>query len=160
MKEVEKIIKEAGKENEDVFHISVENEPYMRLVIEGIGRSPDGRKLVSVAHYGEQNGDLMRDPDVVFLVDERLKGSPGYTDGWFPVSIRNDYLGSYREAIIWRDGQMLSNRREMRDIKSFSRSWNRNLRLQGFAKAATKKASKRELDKMEEFASEALAINA
>ena len=41
--------------------------------------SPEtGRPQVSVAHYGEQNGDLMRDPDLVCEV---------YPDGrWVPVS--------------------------------------------------------------------------
>ncbi|MFO0776513.1 MAG: hypothetical protein U0223_02775, partial [Nitrospira sp.] len=39
---------------------------YMPLSIEEIGSSGDGHRLVSLCHYGEQNGDLMRDPDIVF----------------------------------------------------------------------------------------------
>ena len=42
-------------------HTKVENKPYMALCVEVIGDD-----LVSVAHYGEQNGDLMKDPDMVF----------------------------------------------------------------------------------------------
>ena len=42
--------------------IRVESEGFMDLHIECIGESPhgEGMVLVSVAHYGEQNGDLMR----------------------------------------------------------------------------------------------------
>ncbi len=144
MKEIEKIMKATGNETKSTFHIKVENEPYLPLTIEGIGRSPDGRRLVSVCHYQEQNGDLMRNPDVVFLVDEKMKGlTHGCKDGWFPVSIRNDFLGTYRESIVWDKENMSTDRREMKDIKSFSNVWNRNIKAQGFAVAA-EKAAKRE----------------
>jgi hypothetical protein len=58
----------------------------MRLVIEHSGTVPRGGKMVSVAHYG----DLTRDPEVVFEV---AAGT------WHPVSIQQDYVGSYREAV-------------------------------------------------------------
>lgn len=38
----------------------------MSLSVEDIGKSADGNRLVSICHYGEQNGDLMRDPEMVF----------------------------------------------------------------------------------------------
>src|SRR5262249_513506 len=70
---------------------------FMRLVIEHIGTGPRGGELVSVAHYGEQAGDLMRDPEIVFEV---AAGS------WHPVSIQQDYVGSYREAgFVGEDGE-------------------------------------------------------
>ena len=144
MKEIAKIIKEAGHENSEFFHIEISNGSYMDLTIEGIGKSPDGRQMVSVAHYYEQNSDLMRDPEMTFLVDERLSCTPGFADGWFPVSVQMDGIGYYRVAIKWdENGQMVSNRREMRDEKSFARTWNSNIRHQGFAKAfkASKKAA-------------------
>ncbi len=140
MKNIERIIKKAGHENDDVFSIRIENGSYMALCIEGIGRSPDGRKLISVAHYGEQNGDAMRDPDIVFLVDPALKGlTHGYKDAWFPVSYRNDYMGKLDEAMIWdADGNLRTSRRMMKSIKSFSNTWNRNIAAQGFIEAARK----------------------
>lgn len=43
---------------------------YMDLCIEALGYNDhEGRPVYSVAHYGEQNGDLMRDPDVTMGVD-------------------------------------------------------------------------------------------
>jgi hypothetical protein len=49
---------------------SIDNEPWMRLVIEVLPeRGPDGHVVVSVAHYGEQNSDPMRDPEILFEVE-------------------------------------------------------------------------------------------
>ena len=50
-------------------HRKIDNAPgsFMAVSIEIIGRSGLG-PLMSVAHYYEQNSDLMRDPDVVFLI--------------------------------------------------------------------------------------------
>lgn len=39
---------------------------FMPLSVEAIGRSGDGSRRVSLCHYGEQNGDMMRDPDMGF----------------------------------------------------------------------------------------------
>ena len=51
---------------------------YMDLCIEALGYNDhEGRPVYSVAHYGEQNGDLMRDPDVTMGVDRE----PGYEKG-------------------------------------------------------------------------------
>ena len=46
----------------------------MRLAIEPIGSGPRGGELVSVAHYDDQAGDLMRDPEIDFKV---VAGRPG-----------------------------------------------------------------------------------
>ena len=44
------------------FHLKIENPPWQDLVIEDIQqRGPNGFLTISVAHYGKQNGDLMRD---------------------------------------------------------------------------------------------------
>jgi hypothetical protein len=38
----------------------------LRLCVELVGRGPNGAPLVSVAHYYEQNGDLVADPEMTF----------------------------------------------------------------------------------------------
>ena len=59
------------------FCLSIVNEPYMRLVIEDIQiPGPDGYPTLSVAHYGEQNGDAMRDPEMLFELVETLRPDP------------------------------------------------------------------------------------
>ncbi len=60
----------------------------MALVIEGMDESgPMGLPAISVAHYGEQNGDLMRDPEMCFKLG--LAGGPHLN----PFYFRNDYMG-------------------------------------------------------------------
>lgn len=44
------------------------NGTFMAACVEIIGRTAVG-PLVSIAHYFTQNGDAMRDPDIVFWVD-------------------------------------------------------------------------------------------
>src|SRR5258707_7327800 len=58
------------------FHIKIEHGSYMPLVIEDIEEpGPAGYPTISVAHYGEQNGDLMRDPEMCFELIELPDGS-------------------------------------------------------------------------------------
>jgi hypothetical protein len=106
----------------------LESPGFMRLVIEHIGAGPRGGELVSVAHYGEQNGDPMRDPEIVFEV---MAGT------WNPVSIQQDYMGSFREAVfVGEDGKVSLRPALVRDIAAFARVWDHNLKLQGFVEAA------------------------
>src|SRR5260370_8137823 len=87
MKTVFEIIEEEGGLTNGEC-ISVENEPWMRLVIEVLPeRGPDGHIVVSVAHYGEQNGDTMRDPEMLFEVVEEVGREPEF----WPFYFRNDY---------------------------------------------------------------------
>jgi hypothetical protein len=129
MRNVQKIIDtRGGLEALKRQPIRLEVPGFMRLVIEHVGTGPRGGELVSVAHYGESNGDLMRDPEIVFEV----------SDGqWQPVSIQQDYLGSYREAVfVGADGKVYVRPAEVCDIAVFARVWDRNLKHQGFVGAA------------------------
>ncbi len=102
---------------------------YMPLSVEEIGSSGDGYRLVSLCHYGEQNGDLMRDPDIVFLFHNAPDGAAAE-----PVSFRNDYLGIVQEVYRYdetgrRTHVVLSLKQ---DLKDFARAWLATLRDQGF----------------------------
>ncbi len=49
------------------LYLKIDNAPNMESVIEAVDESgPMGLPALSVAHYGEQNGDLMRDPEMCF----------------------------------------------------------------------------------------------
>ena len=102
---------------------------YMPLSVEEIGVSQDGRRLVSLCHYGEQNGDLMRDPDIVFLFYNLPEGVAAE-----PVSFRNDYLGLSQEVYRYdetgRRTHVVSSMKQ--DLKEFARVWFVTLRDQGF----------------------------
>lgn len=102
---------------------------YMPLSVEEIGSSGDGYRLVSLCHYGEQNGDLMRDPDIVFLFHNVPDGPAAE-----PVSYRNDYLGIVQDVYQYdeagRRTHVLPTLKH--DLTEFAESWFANLKDQGF----------------------------
>lgn len=132
MKTVQKIIdQKGGLEDLKTRYIKILNAPYMPLVIEYVGEGPRSLPMVSVAHYFEQQGDLMRDPEIVFEV------TPG--GAWEPVSIQQDPVGSYQEAVFRdKDGRLMARPGLIRELKSFARMWDRNIKEQGFPEAAGK----------------------
>jgi hypothetical protein len=154
MKNVAKIIMQAGglqglcvvEEDGNVSRnetarsaIKVKSEGFMDLCIECIGASPHGEGLVqiSVCHYGEQNGDLMRDPDMVFDVNPSDDAQLGWCSGnWRPVSFRNDYVGVYQEAMSVDDGKVMVRPRLVKELKAFANIWDKNIKQQGFLAAA------------------------
>lgn len=112
--------------------IRIESEGFMKLVIERIGLGPRNLPMVSVAHYYTQNGDAMRDPEMVFEVDGA---------NFWPVCFVQDNLGLYQEAVFKNDeGATMVRPRLIKQLQSFARNWNKNLREQGFLKAAKAKA--------------------
>lgn len=96
------------------FHLKIQNSSWMPLVIERHGDE------ISVAHYGELNGDLIRDPELTFRLD------------WTPTSITQDPVGRYAEVFPIADGQQMVRPRLLRELKSFASLWARNLKEQGF----------------------------
>ena len=99
-------------------------------VIMPIGYGDDSRdeiELVSVAHYYEQNGDLMRDPEMVF---KRVR-DPLYNDQslFFPISFQQDNLGLLNESVRFTPDEKSSRwntsyRRAMqRDQAVFASEW-------------------------------------
>jgi len=93
---------------------TVEVDGYENLTIEKIG---DDR--VSVGHYHTYRGDLMSDPEVVFVVD---------SGDWRPVRFTQHPLAhDHDESGL--------------DLDEFLSTWNKNLRNQGFIDAATQRMS-------------------
>ena len=99
------------------------SDTFMPLVVERVSVTHIG-ELWSFAHYGEQNGDLMRDPDV-----ELLRFPSGK---WTPSNIRNDYLHSNRPGLEFNaEGDITGfYPRAQKDIAAFLGPWFRNVRLQ------------------------------
>ncbi len=136
MKSVEEQIVEAtgGWERLRQRPLKIEVEGYMPLHVEIIGRGPGGATLLSVMHTYVQNGDVMRDPDV------EVEVVPGSDVEWLPVSYRQDGLGIFQEAVSTEGGVVRYNRRLVADLKRFLKTWDRNIRDQGFIGAARRQA--------------------
>jgi hypothetical protein len=101
-------------------YLRLEMPGYQRLVIEAIGL-----RCISVAHYFEQNGDLVADPDVVFFT--------GY-EAWVPIEI-TQALGVYRRYAVLDDTSRTLVRIDLRGqaaLAAFTEQWAQNLRDQGW----------------------------
>jgi hypothetical protein len=79
---------------------------------------------VSVCHYGKQEGDLMADPEMVFIVIPSI----GYE---VPSYFKNDYVGLEQFAIFEKNGKWLKNPALIKDLKNFTKTWIKNLQFQG-----------------------------
>ena len=99
-----------------------ENDSFMAVVVECIGLHAKGR-VFSVAHYGEQNGDLMRDPDVTFLVGENGKVHP--------LTFRNDYFGAEEVAVeLHADGKLRVDEQVLYVLVDFCNGWMKSINEQ------------------------------
>ena len=108
------------------WRIGAPGGAYMPLCVECIGETRFGKseplKLWSFAHYYEQEGDAMRDPDVIMM------DAPG---GLYPVGFRQDSLGIDNEAVVYNDGNISGVKVKMQaDITSFCNDWAQNLKHQ------------------------------
>ena len=116
------------------FHVVIENGSYQPLVIEAWD-SPiagEGRRI-SVAHYFEQEGDLVPDPEVEIR-----------DDGW-PIEL-SQVWGYTQVTVYQEDGTLLFAAESKRDVLHFlDDTWAPNLRAQRFIEAARKLAQPAEV---------------
>jgi hypothetical protein len=135
MQTVLRILERAGGYRPTLY-LKIENPPYMALVIEAVPEpGPLGLPALSVAHYGEQNGDLMRDPEMCFELAER--GGTLALDAYY---FRNDYMGSEQWSRNLVRGKYVALPELHRQHELFAADWDNALRLQGFAAAFTDSA--------------------
>lgn len=113
---------------------------FMAVHIEKLRETEQGT-LFSVAHYYEQNGDLMRDPDMEFLkvgVD------------FYPVYFRQDGGGAREtEAAVYdSDGKIESyDLKVQAKLASFADQWMRNIKEQQNLKKGDESEKHRDEDR-------------
>jgi len=79
-------------------------------------------KIYAMAHYYQQNGDLVPDPDMTFI---QLVDTP---DVIYPASMTNTF--GYKEG-IWNDnGKWVMDVKEQADQTSFANMWLKNINEQ------------------------------
>lgn len=109
-------------------HREIDNAPgtFMAVHIEHTGDCSMG-PMFSVAHYYEQNGDLMKDPDMVFI---RADGEI------YPIEFQQDPVICQR-AVQWDGRGKISgfNLKLQRDLARFTAKWMHNIRHQQKLKA-------------------------
>ena len=131
MQTILRILERAGGYR-PALYLKIENPPYMALVIEATPEpGPLGAASISVAHCGEQNGDLMRDPEMCF----ELAKLPLCGLSLSAYYYRNDYVG-VEQYSRYRDGSnyvCVPGLHEQHG--TFAQQWDRNLREQKFLEA-------------------------
>ncbi len=101
---------------------------YMDLVVERLTPT-----RASLTHYGKQNGDLMKDPDMEIELDPARR--------WVrPMTYQNDYAGVFHSL-----DDVQSPRLE-RDLAEFFATWLKNLDEQGFGRPSAEEAARRKAE--------------
>lgn len=93
---------------------------FMPVHVEHLQRTPLG-SIYSVAHYYEQHGDLIADPDMTFLRTTAAE--------WIPLTYQ-DSFGYRRGVEVEPDGSVRIWPREHASQLRFAAMWMRNLRDQ------------------------------
>jgi hypothetical protein len=129
MKSVLELIKLTGGWHHGLY-LKIDNPPYMELVIEAMDESgPCGLPALSVAHYGELNGDAMRDPEMCFELVTVC--GPELSAFYY----RNDYAGIEQWSRFIREGQCAFHTQLHREHERFAALWDKNLNAQRFVEA-------------------------
>lgn len=109
-------------------HFRLDMPHFDRLNVEVIGLN-----RISVAHYFEQNGDLVADPEIVFWVCPE--------DGnWYAIGVTQVFGGSRTYAWIAEDGTSVTrySHAAQTDLASFANLWARNIVAQRWLQDAMK----------------------
>lgn len=94
---------------------------FMAVHVDFLWESKQGR-IYSLSHYYEQNGDLMRDPDMEFL---------DTGEAILPMTYRQDGLGIHQTALlIGEDEQLRVNIKLQKQITTFANQWMKNIKDQ------------------------------
>ena len=96
---------------------------YMAVHVEKLYLTEQGA-LYSVAHYFEQNGDLMRDPDMEFMK---------IGNEYYPVYFRQDGgIALEQEAVVYGPGGKIERYypKVQADLAAFADRWMRNIKEQ------------------------------
>jgi hypothetical protein len=133
MRTILRILERAGGYR-PALYLKIENAPYMALVIEVVPEpGPLGVPALSVAHYGEQNGDLMRDPEMCF----ELTTPPLCSLTLSAYYYRNDYMGVEQHSRFRDESNYVFMPELYEQHRKFAELWDRNLRDLHFVEAFT-----------------------
>lgn len=103
------------------FSIKLKCSGYMDLSVEILEKNPEFIRI-SLTHYGEQNGDLMADPDMEVKIYPQHKLAEA-------LSYQNDYIGVYQ--VVYPEPNKVYPRLKQ-ELNIFLTQWLNNLKQQGF----------------------------
>lgn len=122
-----------ARTSENDYERVYNSDCYMPVVVEILNRKHNDKlgmlEHVSIAHYGEQNGDLMADPEMEFLLWTPEGNDDAYV---FPMSFRNDYVGYYDLGLEINDELVPTkfSKEKVAEYIDFCDMWMNNIREQ------------------------------
>jgi hypothetical protein len=132
LKNISKLLKKRGVELTtakvgSVYIVLEEKESLMKFVIEKFDENK-----VSIVFYGKQNGDLMRDPELTFIISEQMKfnSKKGFLEKkvyLIPETFQNDYLGIYQETYFVKDEKVYFKPHEQQGILDLIKNMDLNI---------------------------------
>jgi hypothetical protein len=116
-------------------HIKIESTSFMPLTLEflhNVEMETGVGKLYSLSHTYVQNGDLMRDPEMCFIV---VAGQNGIHTSIYPQMYQLDSMGLYEES-VHLDGTKVTGFIPIWQAShcAFANMWLKNILAQGFLK--------------------------
>jgi len=102
------------------------SDGYIPLSIEKLWyEDPFGNPVYSICHWGELNGDAMRDPEITFGLDDQ-------NEVLIPLSFENSYMAYYEEVFMKPEDEWLFSKKSLTGIDDFLHTWLDNIKEQGF----------------------------
>ena len=114
----------------EAYYMKLQAKGYEDLVVEAIGEDE-----YSIAHYYDQNGDSMRDPEITFTIDRENQSV-------HPTSFLQDDRGVYYETADAATDRV-------KDLSHFMVQWFTNIKNQGFEPVKIKRYEQEEENSME-----------
>lgn len=108
------------------------NGSIMAVHVDNIGSVPSigSGCLYSIAHYFKQNGDMMRDPEMIFWAGGTHNKNLGWSETYYPVYFRQDPMIE-QESAAFEDGKLKGIRVKMQaDHVKFANFWMHNIKEQ------------------------------
>lgn len=112
----------------DADYVKLESNGFMDLHVDKLDESNGtGERTirVSLAHYFEQNGDLVPDPDMELMV---------YPDRWMAEALTYQDSMIYQEVYTAEAGKTMVRPRLKNELNRFLKLWLSNIKKQGFLK--------------------------
>ena len=110
--------------------MKVKNGGYMDLNVDYLGKEC-GLDKYAVAHNYIQEGDVMKDPDMMFYDLE-------FENDFWASSFEQDNPPISQFSMVCENGQLQKNDKLQKQHQSFSKQWARNLKQQGFTEVSPK----------------------
>ena len=117
-------IVEMAKAESGYIKLNNSNDTFMPLSVE-ILETKDNITFVSLAHYYEQNGDLMADPEMCFAITN-MTGETAV----IPYYFKTDGVGREQTSVLFEGNNVRFNKRMQADHTSFANQWLLNIKRQ------------------------------